>query len=88
MKIKDWYIMKKLGAGYVVVTVGQASKDFNGLIRFNPAGAFLWDTIRQGADTREKVIDAMLARYEDLDEAGAEQDLDEFLEKVSFALED
>ena len=87
MRIKEGYVMKKLGAGYVVVTVGQASKDFNGMIRLNPAGAFLWRGILDGADTREKLVRAMLDRYEDLDEATAAGDLDEFLNAVAFALE-
>lgn len=88
MKIKDGYIMKKLGAGYVVVTVGQASKDFNGMIRLNPAGAFLWQSILDGADTKEKLVRAMLERYDDLDEFTANKDLGEFLDTVAFALEE
>ena len=44
MQIKDGYVMKKLGLGYVVVTVGQASEDFNGVIRLNETGAFLWQS--------------------------------------------
>ena len=88
MRIKEGYIIKKLGSGFVVVTVGQASKDFNGVIRLNAAGAFLWQSIKDGADTKEKLIKTMLERYEDLDEATAEQDLNEFLEAVAFALEE
>ena len=88
MKIKEGYIIKKVGPGYVVVTVGQASKDFNGMIRLNPAGAFLWQSIREGADSREKLIRLMLERYEDLDEATARADLDEFLDSVQIALEE
>lgn len=88
MRIKDGYIMKKLGSGYVVVTVGQASKDFNGLIRLDEPGAWLWKSIQDGADSREKLVAKMLERYENLDEPTARQDLDEFLETVSFALEE
>ncbi len=88
VQIKEGYIIKKLGAGYVVVTVGQASKDFNGLIRLNETGAFLWQSILDGADTKEKLIKTMLERYDDLDEIAARQDLDEFLDMVAFALED
>ncbi len=86
MRIKEGYIMKKLGSGFVAVTVGEASEEFNGAIRMNGTGAFLWQSIADGADTREKLISAMLARYEGLDEATAAQDLDEFLQAVSFAL--
>ena len=88
MRIKEGYIIKKLGIGYVVVTVGEASKDFNGLIRLNPSGAFLWQSIQDGADTRKKLIDAMINHYDDLDETAAGKDLDEFLNSVSFALEE
>ena len=74
MKIKEGYVIKKLGDGYVVVTVGDASKDFNGVIRFNASGAFLWDSIRDGADSREKLIRIMIEKYDDLDEETAGKD--------------
>ena len=88
MKIREGYIIKKLGTGYVVVTVGQASRDFNGMIRLNPAGAFLWNSIKEGKDTDEKLVKAMLERYDDLDEATAKADLGEFLDSIRIALEE
>ncbi len=88
MKIKEGYVIKKLGAGFVVVTVGQASKDFNGMIRLNPAGAFLWQCIQDGMDTREKLTEAMLERYDDLNVQTAQEDLEEFLTSIAIALED
>ena len=88
MKIKEGFIIKKLGIGYIVVTVGDASKDFNGVIRLNESGAFLWQSIQDGADSREKLIQAMLDRYEDLDQETAKNDLDEFLGRVAFAVEE
>ena len=88
MKIKEGFIIKKLGIGYIVVTVGDASMDFNGLIRLNETGAFLWQSIQDGADSREKLIQAMLDRYEDLDQETAKNDLDEFLGRVAFAVEE
>ena len=88
MKIKEGFIIKKLGIGYIVVTVGDASKDFNGVIRLNETGAFLWQSIQDGADSREKLIQAMLDRYEDLNQETAKKDLDEFLGRVAFAVEE
>ena len=88
MRIKDGYIMKKLGGGYVVVTVGDASDDFNGLIRLNSSGAFLWQNILDGVDTKQKLVDLMLKYYDNLDEETAVRDLDEFLETVALALEE
>jgi hypothetical protein len=88
MRIKEGYIIRKLGIGYIVVTVGDASDDFNGLIRLNEPGAFLWQSIMDGMDTKQKLVDAMVRRYDGLDEKTAEKDLDEFLETVSFAMEE
>lgn len=88
MRIKEGYIVKKLGTGYVAVAVGDAAKEFNGVIRLNPAGEFLWRSIAEGADTREKLTAAMLERYEDLERARAEKDLTEFLDTVAFCLEE
>ena len=88
MRIKEGYIIRKLGIGYIVVTVGDASDDFNGLIRLNEPGAFLWQSIMDGMDTKQKLVDAMVRRYDGLDEKTAEKDLGEFLETVSFAMEE
>jgi len=88
MKIKEGYIMKSLAGGYVVVTVGEASKEFNGMIRMNATGAFIWNTILKGADSREKILSEMMNAYEDLDEATANKDLDVFTENAKMALED
>ena len=88
MKIKEGYVINKLGGGYVVVTVGDASKDFNGLIRLNNTGAFLWENIRDGLDTKEKLVQAMMDYYDDLDEETARKDLDQFLSSISFAIEE
>ena len=88
MRIKEGYIIRKLGIGYIVVTIGDASDDFNGVIRLNEPGAFLWQCIMDGADTKEKLVSEMLNRYDGLDENTAKKDLDEFLETVAFALEE
>ncbi len=87
MRIKKGFVIKKLGTGYVVVTVGEASKAFNGMIRLNGTGAFLWQSILDGADTREKLVKAMTDRFDGLDAATAAKDLDEFLTAVELALE-
>ncbi len=88
MRIKEGFIIKKLGTGYVVVTVGEATREFNGIISLNSSGAFLWQSILDGADTRKSLVSAMMERYDGLDEATAAADLDEFLKAVDFALEE
>lgn len=85
MKIKEGFILRKLGKEYMVVAVGEASKTFNGMIRMNEAGAWLWDELKVGI-TREELIQKMIERYEDLDAATADADLGEFLETIKDAV--
>ena len=88
MRIKEGFIISKLGAGYVVVTVGDARNEFNGVMRLNGSSAFLWQSILDGADTKQKLLNAMLNHYDGLDEDTAIRDLDEFLDMVAIGLED
>ena len=88
MRIKEGFVIKKLGSGFVVVTVGRAAEEFNGMIRLNATGAFLWQSIQGGADSKEKLVRLMTDRYEGLEEAEAARDLEEFLGSIGFALAD
>ncbi len=87
MRIRDGFVLCPLGTGYVVVPVGEAGRVFSGAISLNESAAFLWQSIRDGADSREKLLAAMTERYEDLDRAEVRADLEAFLEAVAFALE-
>lgn len=86
LKIRQGFLLRKMMNAHVAVAVGEAGEHFNGMIRLNDAGAYLWQEMQQGID-KEDLIKKMLSRYEDLDEKTARQDLDEFLSTVHFALE-
>ena len=51
MKIKDGFIMNKVGSQHVVVPVGETSMKRHCMVRLNGTGAFLWG--RLAADTAE-----------------------------------
>lgn len=87
LKIKKGFLLRKLGKDYMAVAIGEASKSFNGMLRLNEAGAFLWDELKKGI-SREELIRKMLDRYDDLDAETAEKDLNEFLESISIAVEE
>ena len=55
---------RKLGTQEVVVAVGEASKQFSGIIRLNETGAFLWDLLASGNRTEAELVDALLAEYD------------------------
>lgn len=88
MHIRKDFDLQEIDSVILAVPVGEAQYEFHGVIRLNSTGAFLWKSIQDGMDSREKLIQAMLARYVNLKESVAEADVDRFLETVSVALED
>lgn len=81
MKIKDGFMLRKVGGENLAVAVGEASDQFFGMIKLNDTAAFLWKKIEEGADTREKLVKALTAEY-DVSEERAEKGVDSFLETL------
>ena len=77
MKIKNGFVAKEIAGQYVVVALGQASKIFNGIIKLNESGKFIWDMLVKGAE-KEDIVKALLEEYEGVDEATATADIDRF----------
>ena len=42
MKVKEDFLLREVAGCYVVVPVGKATVDFNGMLNLNDTGAFLW----------------------------------------------
>ena len=86
LKTKKGFILRKMGAEYMVVAVGAASQNFNGMIQMNETGAFYWKELEQGI-TEDDLVAKMMDRFTGLDEDTARKDLREFLDSISLALE-
>ena len=80
MKIKKGFIVRKIGGQNVAVAIGEASKSFNGMIKLNETGKFLWDSLAKGAELDELVA-KVLEEYE-IDEATARADVEKFVESL------
>ncbi len=85
MKIKPGFMLRQLGENYVVVALGPAAEEFKGIIRLNPAGAFLWKRLGDGA-SEDELVAALLGEY-DVDEAAARADTAKFLADIADMLE-
>lgn len=83
MKIKDGYILRQVAGNSIVIAVGDAAVDFNGMITVNGAGTFLWDMLTTGA-TEEELLAGMCKEY-DVDAETAKTDIREFVEKLRSA---
>lgn len=83
MKIKDGYILREVAGNSVVVAVGKAALDFNGLITLNSSGVFIWRLLEKETG-QDELLTAMLDKYE-IDEATAENDITEFIDKLKGA---
>ncbi|MBE6706564.1 MAG: PqqD family protein [Ruminococcaceae bacterium] len=83
MKIKNGFVAKEIAGQYVVVALGQASKIFNGIIKLNESGKFIWDMLVVGAE-KQDIVDALLGEYE-VDAAIAEADVEKFINELKGA---
>lgn len=83
MKIKSGFILREVAGNYIVVSVGERVKEFNGVITLNDSGVFLWKKLEKGA-TEDELIGALLNEYE-VEEAVAKSDVSEFISKLKDA---
>lgn len=80
MKIKDGFILRKVGKQYVVAATGEASKNFNGMMRLNAEAAYAFELVQKGI-TEEELVNALVEKYSG-DEAEVKADVANFLEKL------
>lgn len=80
MKIKDGFILRKVGSQYVVAATGEASKHFHGMIRMDESGAFAFELLRKEI-TEQALLTALAEKYS-MDEATLQPDLKRFLDKL------
>ena len=78
MKIEKEYILREIADDYIIVLVGKAAMEFNGMITVNETVAFLWKLLKKGT-TKEELLHAMLEEYE-VSVEEAEADINEFLQ--------
>ena len=62
MKVKNGFILRKVGKQFVVAATGEASKNFNGMIRLNDEAAFAFGLL-QGGTTEEELVKALVEKY-------------------------
>lgn len=77
MELKKEFVPREVAGEYLLVPVGRATVDLNGMITLNESGAFLWGKLPDVAN-EDALVDCLLMEYE-IDRETAAQDVAEFL---------
>ena len=80
MKIKNNFVLRQVAKTWVVLPLGQATLDFNGMLALNESGVLLWKALEQGCD-RETLVQVLTGEYVVSREV-ALADVDAFLRKL------
>ena len=71
------FIKRKIGSGFAIVAVGEATTHFNGIISVNETGSFIWDQLEKPT-TKEELTERTPGQYGD-DAATAAADADKLV---------
>ena len=83
MKVKNGFILRKVGKQFVVAATGEASKNFNGMIRLNDEAAFAFGLLQEGI-AEDALVAALMEKYGG-DETEVHTDVANFLAKLKEA---
>lgn len=80
MKLKNGFILRKVGSQYVAAATGEASKNYNGMIRLSEDAAYAFGLLQKGI-TEEALVSALMEKYGS-NEPDTRADVAHFLEKL------
>ncbi len=76
MKIKQGFAKRNIAGSEIVVPVGEAALQFNGMITLNESGAFFWDCLKEDT-TKDEIVKKVVEVY-DVTPEKAGEDVDKF----------
>ena len=80
MKLKKDFALRQVADTWVVLPLGSATADFNGMLTMNETGALLWKTLEMSDDSKV-LVEALTSEYTVAVEQ-AQNDVEEFLSKL------
>lgn len=72
MRIKDGFVLREVAGQNVVITTGEASKTFHGMIKLNETGRVIWEGLAAGKPNEEIAADLTAAYDVDAEKAAAD----------------
>lgn len=64
MKLKYKFVVRQVGGRPVAVAVGKDNAHFNGMIKLNESGEFIFKMLNSGEVSQEEIISALIKEYE------------------------
>ena len=80
-KVKDGFVIRKIGPQVMAVPVGRRTSEIHGMIALTESGALLWNLLIHGV-TKQDMVKALLDEY-DVDELTAADDVEAFINGLS-----
>lgn len=80
MKIKKDVVVRCVAGEYMLIPIGDAITDYNGLFVITESGMLLWDLIKNGAE-KDELVSALMKEY-GIDSKTAAEDINEFIKKL------
>lgn len=80
MKLKNGIVTNSIDGESFAIAVGNASKDFNGLIKNNPSAAYIFELLKK-EQTIDSIVLAMTKKY-DVDDATVRADVEELIDQL------
>ncbi len=80
MKIKSDFVLRQVAGANVVLPLGAATVDFNGLLKLNESSVLLWKALENGCDL-DGLVTVLTSEY-DVDSATARKDIEGFLAQL------
>ena len=81
MKISSNYVIREIAGDYIIVPIGQAVFDFQGLITVNEIGAFIWKLLQENDLTLNEIETAIKDEYE-VESSLVKKDVIDFLNQL------
>ena len=81
MKIKDGFVLEEVAGSFIAVALGKEAQNFNGFVKMNSTGAFVWNLLAKESQTEDSLVSALLESYE-VDEKTARADVKALLSKL------
>lgn len=80
MRLKDDFILHNTGEDFVIIATGEATKNFNGIIKLNNMGGEIVGLLTTDI-SEEEIIKAIVEKYE-VEYATAKEDIGNLLDSL------